>query len=292
MRANHFRGGRHAHATPHDDVDLGIFALAGAATAASAEGSSVVAAAAPAHAVDQTRPGAGNAAAVTLAARSPLVQSAQRALERHTADIRDHQLRHATRDAIGNRDTCIAHRAGLGDADKDAIVAALVEAKLLVSADGACHRWWRARRRLSAGPRRRWRLPAVATALLVGPRVELWRPPLLPGRAADSRDVQPRSSRQLADGYRQVYGHLRADGLPEVEGSAGWLERSDLDLAEDLVIAAPLWHDWAKPIVFQWNADGSEFSELNFGGSGTNDAWGAPEIRAPARTTSWASPRR
>lgn len=28
--------------------------------------------------------------------------------------------------------------------------------------------------------------------------------------------------------------------------------------------------------MFQWNADGSEFTELNFGGFGTNDAWGQP----------------
>jgi hypothetical protein len=29
-------------------------------------------------------------------------------------------------------------------------------------------------------------------------------------------------------------------------------------------------------MVFQWNADGTEFVELNFGGSGTNDNFGAP----------------
>jgi len=37
----------------------------------------------------------------------------------------------------------------------------------------------------------------------------------------------------------------------------------------------PIWHDWGKSIVFQWNADGSEFPELNFGGNGVTDAWGA-----------------
>ena len=42
------------------------------------------------------------------------------------------------------------------------------------------------------------------------------------------------------------------------------------------MIAAPIWHDWAKTIVFQWNADGSEFPELNFAGNGKTDAWGAP----------------
>jgi hypothetical protein len=41
-------------------------------------------------------------------------------------------------------------------------------------------------------------------------------------------------------------------------------------------VGAPLWHDWAKAMVFQWNADGSEFAELNFGGTGVNDNYGAP----------------
>jgi hypothetical protein len=51
---------------------------------------------------------------------------------------------------------------------------------------------------------------------------------------------------------------------------------ADVFISQDLMVAAPLWHDWAKPIVFQWNADGSEFIELNFGGNGTTDAWGQP----------------
>ena len=46
---------------------------------------------------------------------------------------------------------------------------------------------------------------------------------------------------------------------------------TDIFIDEDLIVGAPLWHDWAKPIVFQWNADGSEFIELNFGGFGVTD---------------------
>src|SRR5262249_48353885 len=50
-----------------------------------------------------------------------------------------------------------------------------------------------------------------------------------------------------------------------------------LGIDADIVLAAPMWHDWAKTFVFQWNADGSEFTELNFGGfgaraDGTDDA--------------------
>jgi hypothetical protein len=51
-------------------------------------------------------------------------------------------------------------------------------------------------------------------------------------------------------------------------------ERSDIDIDEDIIVAAPIWHDWAKIIVFQWNSDGSEFPELNFGGNGQTDAYG------------------
>ena len=42
-----------------------------------------------------------------------------------------------------------------------------------------------------------------------------------------------------------------------------------------MIVGAPVWHDWAKSIVFQWNADGTEFQELNFGGNGVTDSYGA-----------------
>jgi len=44
---------------------------------------------------------------------------------------------------------------------------------------------------------------------------------------------------------------------------------------QDIIVGAPIWHDWAKPIVFQWNADGSEFPELSIGGNGLTDNNGA-----------------
>jgi len=47
-----------------------------------------------------------------------------------------------------------------------------------------------------------------------------------------------------------------------------------LPIDQDVILAAPIWHDWAKTIVFQWNADGSEFAEFNFGGDGAKDKWG------------------
>jgi hypothetical protein len=42
-----------------------------------------------------------------------------------------------------------------------------------------------------------------------------------------------------------------------------------------VIVGAPIWHDWAKMIVFQWNADGSEFPEFNFSGDGKRDDYGA-----------------
>src|SRR5262249_4009022 len=50
---------------------------------------------------------------------------------------------------------------------------------------------------------------------------------------------------------------------------------SNIFIDQDIIVGAPLWHDWAKSIVFQWNADGTEFQELNFGGNGVSDNFGA-----------------
>src|SRR5258707_64586 len=51
----------------------------------------------------------------------------------------------------------------------------------------------------------------------------------------------------------------------------GLRPQGDSDSSQDVILAAPMWHGWAKRMVFQWNADGTEFTELNFGGTGTND---------------------
>jgi len=81
----------------------------------------------------------------------------------------------------------------------------------------------------------------------------------------------------LAAEYRSVYGSSD-DRLPAIQRDPinDDVHSRATFIDQDLIVAAPLWHDWAKPIVFQWNADGSEFSELNFGGNGGNDNFGAP----------------
>src|SRR5262249_57680746 len=58
------------------------------------------------------------------------------------------------------------------------------------------------------------------------------------------------------------------------EGAFGG-DGDDLAMNQDLIIAAPIWHDGGKGMVFEWNADGTELQELNFGGNGANDNYGA-----------------
>ena len=226
---------------------------------------------------DQTKPGAGNAAAMALAKKSPIVQSAYQFVLSQGARIKDAQLRKETLDALES--PCIRHRANLSEAQKDAIVATLVSQGLVN--------------------------PANATAISGGVRAGVF-PPVLndgsacpklpqaffsaPGSASiighhsypgglvvheSNNDV---ADVHLADQYRQIYGHTGAKGLPTIErenqsrfsASEGDGE-ADIFIDEDLIVGAPLWHDWAKTIVFQWNADGSEFVELNFGGFGVTD---------------------
>src|SRR5262249_14438351 len=80
----------------------------------------------------------------------------------------------------------------------------------------------------------------------------------------------------LADEYRNIYGRSEVGGLPAItQGAANGGGASGVFIDQDIIVAAPIWHDWAKPIVFQWNADGSEFRELNFGGNGSTDNFGA-----------------
>jgi len=226
---------------------------------------------------DQTKPGAGNAAAITLAKKSPMVQSAYQFLLSQAGRIQDAQLRKETLDALG--DPCIHHRANLTDAQKDAIVATLT-AQALVN-------------------------PADAAALVGGVKAGIFPPVLNDGSACPklpqaffsapgSTSVNGHHSYpgglvvhesnndvanvHLGEEYRQIYGHSGAKGLPTVpRENQGRFETaegngdSDIFIDEDLIVGAPLWHDWAKPIVFQWNANGSEFIELNFGGFGATD---------------------
>src|SRR5260370_36698218 len=85
----------------------------------------------PARAHDQTVPGPGNATAVSLSNKSPMVQSAREFLLKKIKRIDDASVRAITLDAIANPTTCVAHRAGLKDSQKDAILEQLMAAGLV-----------------------------------------------------------------------------------------------------------------------------------------------------------------
>src|SRR5260370_41005275 len=94
-------------------------------------------AAEPARAADQTVPGTGNATAIALSSKSPMVQSAREFLLERIKKIDDAAIRTITLDAIANPTTCVTHRAGLKDSQKDAILQALIAAGLVDTRDDA-----------------------------------------------------------------------------------------------------------------------------------------------------------
>jgi len=235
-----------------------------------------------AHADDQTKPGAGNAAAIALAKKSPLVESAYKFLLSQAAKIKDDKLRRETLDALGDS-PCVRHRANLTDAQKDAIIATLTAQKLVNPADAAS----------IVGGVKAGIFPALVDDGTACPKLpqKFFSAPgsasvfghhSYPGGLPIHESNNDVADVHLAKEYREVYGNTGRGGLPtvnpsDVQGESNQGEDSDVSaifIDEDLIIGAPLWHDWAKPMVFQWNANGTEFTELNFGGTGTGDGFG------------------
>jgi len=216
-----------------------------------------------AFAADQTIPGAGNATAAATAAGSPRVAQAERFLVEQAGRIRDRAIRAATLDILANPRVCIRHRIGLASAAaRDAVIGKLLAAGLVSADDDAG---------FPGGLRAGIFPPALAEGSACPQLPQPFRS--APGSTFGGHHSYPgglpiheanndRASVALAEQYRQSYGD--ADG------------RARFVIDEDVILAAPLWHDWAKPLVFQWNADGSEFAELNFGGNGRTDNFGQP----------------
>jgi hypothetical protein len=232
----------------------------------------------PVYAVDQTIPGAGNAAAMALADRSPLVKSALARIEGQISTISDPGLRAATHDALFNPDTCVSHRARLAESDKKAVVAELQQQGLLNATDadafpgGALAGIFPPLRDDGTA------CPHLPQAFASAPGSVFNGHHSYPGGLPVHESFNLSSAISFRENYRLNVGITGEDGLPRVAllpGSHEMAEHSDLAISYDWIIAAPLWHDWGKPIVFQWNADGSEFAEFNFGGNGATDAYGA-----------------
>jgi hypothetical protein len=235
-----------------------------------------VALARPAPAADQLTPGAGNPAAVALGRASPLVESARAFILAKLGTVQDAAWRNATRDAIDNAQTCVAHRAGVRDADKRAIIERLRDEGLIDPADDE-------------------KLPGGLLAGVFPPLLDdgsacphlpqaFYSSPAgvtsghhsYPGGLAIHEAFNLSSFVSLADNYRRAYGHTGPKGLPTIV-AAGQPSpaKSDVTVSADIAVLAPTWHDWGKIMVFQWNADGTEFIELNFGGTGKTDNNGA-----------------
>jgi hypothetical protein len=224
-----------------------------------------------AQAADQTQLGAGNSRAEQIGAASPLVESAVDLLKRNAQQIHQDQIRDATLDSFLNPNSCVRHRANLTDAVKGQIVATLETQGLVNPADAGS---------ITGGVKAGVFPPLVndGTACPLQPLSFSAAPGSnfgghhsYPGGLAVHESFNDQSSINFADTYRGEYGQL-AHGLPV---ALGLRPEGDVNIDQDVVLAAPIWHDWAKRMVFQWNADGTEFAELNFGGTGTNDNFGA-----------------
>lgn len=236
-----------------------------------------------AFAGDQTVPGAGNSKAVVLAKQSPMVQSAYEFVLSQAGKINDPELRQETLDALGNPQTCVTHRAGLTSALKDAVLQTLVAQGLLNLSDGA---------NITGGAkagvfppvlRENTTCPQLPQPFFSAPgSASVFGHHSYPGGLAIHESNNDVADVHLADEYRAVYGHTGDGGFPTLDrDELGRVTRRadhdfDIFIDQDIIIGAPLWHDWAKSIVFQWNADGTEFIELNFGGTGVNDNFGKP----------------
>ena len=226
-----------------------------------------------ANAADQTQIGAGIARAQQIGSTSALVESAVDLLARNAQQIQDHELRDVTLDSFLNPNTCIRHRANVNDATKAQIINTLEAQGLVNPADAAA---------ITGGVKAGVfppvihdgsACPTLPMTFRATPGSNFGGHHSYPGGLAVHESFNDQSSINFADTYRGEYGIAGAHNLPIVTGIS---RHGDVDINQDVVLAAPIWHDWGKMMVFQWNADGTEFTELNFGGSGTNDNFGAP----------------
>jgi hypothetical protein len=229
-------------------------------------------------AAQQSTPGAGNANAVALSQKSPIVQSAFRFLLSQSRGLHDANLRRQTLDAIGNAKTCVQHRAGVTPDKKAALLQQLRDAGLVDPNDDPTFPGG-----LMAGVfpplvNDGSSCPQLPQAFYSAPGSVFGGHHSYPGGLPVHESNNDISDVNLAHQYRGVYGHARS-GIPFVDSEVfeqrATSTRGDIFIDQDVIVGAPIWHDWAKSIVFQWNADGTEFQELNFGGNGLTDNYGA-----------------
>jgi hypothetical protein len=222
-----------------------------------------------ARAADQTVPGAANAEAVRVADGSPLVRESLQFLRQQALGIRDTALRDATLDATTNPETCVRHRAGLSAADRQATLDRLLAEGLYSAGDAAAFPGGAMAGVFPPVLADGSACPKLPQPFRSAPGSSFGGHHSMPGGLPIHEAFNEKSDVSFADNYARNY---RVTGLPGDEDH----RHPFPGLNQDVILAAPIWHDWAKSIVFQWNADGSEFREFNFGGNGAADAFGAP----------------
>jgi hypothetical protein len=202
----------------------------------------------------QAPAGAVNASAVAAARRSPLVQGALAAVAREAGAIADTHLRQIMVDAIGNADTCIAHRRGLDEAAKRVIVQRLIDEKLIAgqTAEQAVAGVFPPVRDEGSA------CPKLPQAFGVAPGGNGSHHDY-PGGLAVHESYNLAGALNLAKENRDIYGVA-----PNL----------------DVIRAAVIWHDWAKTIVHQWNADGTITAEATIAETGAHHILGVAEAIA------------
>ena len=220
----------------------------------------------------QIQPGAGNAAAVALAQKSPEVQSAYNFLLSQARLPKMHvcAIKLSTRFPIRAPASPIA-RAWMRTR-RMRFSSNSCNAGLINSADGAAFPGGALAGVFPPVLDEGSKCPHLPQAFFSAPGSVFGGHHSYPGGLPVHESNNDISDENLAEQYRSVYGNSFF-GLPTVSREpVGKTPGFVID--QDIIVGAPLWHDWAKSIVFQWNADGTEFPELNFGGNGTTDNFG------------------
>jgi len=242
-----------------------------------------------ASAGDQTHVGAGNAAAAALAQRSPIVSSARAFLTNQANTLKDQTMREQTLDALNNPNTCIRHRANLDAKARQFILQQLLDAGLVDPNDDATFPGGLITGVYPPVLSDNSACPQLPMPFYAAPGSAYHGHHSYPGGLPVHESNNDVADVHLADEYREVYGSSGAAAtaaqfsFPTIDQNVLRLtdqqiqaRQQEIFIDQDIITGAPLWHDWAKPIVFQWFADGSEFQELNFGGNGVSDNYGQP----------------
>lgn len=225
-------------------------------------------------------PGRGNARAIAISRGSAIVRFSVQFLLRQAATIQSKTLKAETIDAIGNPSVCIRHRAGLSMFAKSAILKQLLDSGLAGEKDS---------HDFSAGLMggifppvldEGGNCPRLPQPFSAAPGSTFNGHHSYPGGLAVHEANNEISAINLARQYRRLYGAdlapARSQHSPSRGKSPPAKDTAEMFISQDVMVAAPIWHDWAKAIVLQWNADGSEFPELNFAGNGATDNYGNP----------------